>query len=117
MGLLDNVQTDPDPVSVVLSFTDYVDGEKLSTLARQYFASKGSDVGAETIEEYFAQLLLIKLKETLVIETRESADLAKKQVMEEMGAMSVQIEEADSAAMTAIEEIQGIILVKKLYGG
>ena len=116
MGLLDNVPADPEPVLVKLDFSEYENGDKLSTLARQYFAQKAAGLGANTMEEYFAQLLLIQLKGTLAIETRDDSEVTKKQVMEAMGAMSVQIEEADSAAMTAIEEIKSIELVKKEKG-
>lgn len=66
MGLLDNIQPDADPLAVTLDFSQYEDGEKLSTLARDFFAERGADYGASTIEEYFASLLLARLKEALV---------------------------------------------------
>ena len=68
MGLLDNVESDKDPIVATIDFNKYVDGDKLSTLARSYYQSIGVGLGAASIEEYFAIVLLSKLKETLAQE-------------------------------------------------
>jgi len=117
MGLLDDITADPNPVEVTLSFNDYVDGEKLSTLARNYFATKAADVGATTIEEYFAELLLIKLKETLVEEAQEAKRLANETAQAEVEAKQAElaavIEATLAEADAKIEAAAGIELVKK----
>jgi hypothetical protein len=77
MGILDNIPADPSPLSVVIDFNLYVDGAKLSTLARKYFTEKAAEMGAASMEEYFAKLLLIKLKETLIKETNDSLSAAR----------------------------------------
>jgi hypothetical protein len=118
MAILDDIPNDPSPIKATLDFSQYVDGEKLSTLARNYFSAKGPELGANTIEEYFAQLLLLKLKETLAEEavqqiyasSVEAAELLAKEQAAEAEAQKII---AAQLIEEKIAEIELVELVKK----
>lgn len=107
MALLDNVAKDADPIVAVLDFSQYVDGEKLSTLARQYFAAKGPGLGASTIEEYFAQLLLLNLKETLA---KEAVEQITTSVADAEAEAKSKLELAEAQKLASAELIQSKII-------
>jgi hypothetical protein len=106
MSILANIPEDPNPLLVTIDFTQYVDGAKLSTLARNYFAVKGPELGVSTIEEYFATILLIKLKETLRAEAVQSVYNSQVKAAEELAAS--QAEAAQQIKITASEQLQAI---------
>jgi hypothetical protein len=118
MAILDNVPEDPSPLVVTLDFNKYLDGAKLSSLARSYFASKGPKLGVSTMEDYFATLLLINLKQALETESVESVYNAQIKASEELAAAKVL--EVDQIKVQAAEQliqikqdIEAVALVKK----
>jgi hypothetical protein len=116
MGLLDDVLVDENPLVVTLDFSDYVDGAKLSTLARNYFAVKGPALGVSTMEDYFAELLLLKLKEALKEDAAKNIYESQVKAVEESARLlAVETEqlrlEASKQIQSVIGEIEAVALV------
>ena len=117
MSIFDGIPDDPDPVVATIDFAEYVNGEKLSTLARSYFATHGPPLGAVDINDYFAKLLLIKLKETIAEENAatiavEKANAQQAYATAQQAAINA-LEAVKTATDAATAEVEAIELVKK----
>jgi len=117
MSIFDGIPDDPDPIVATIDFTEYVNGEKLSTLARSYFATHGPPLGAVDINDYFAKLILIKLKETIAEENKASAAAAQATAIAEFEAAQQAVMTTTLAVQESVEtnnaEVESIELVKK----
>ena len=98
MALLDGVPDDPNPVSITISFDDYVDGAKLSTMFRAYFDQYKDELGVANHEEYVAYLLLRKLKDEQTIEINNN--------------QRANVKTEIDTAKAALEDVEELVLVK-----
>lgn len=93
MSILDTIEDDPSPLSVVIDFSEYALGAKLSTKAREYFEINKSKFGitGSTQEDYvlyFAHVLFDRMKDEMKVEAEEAAKNIITQTVLSVGASS-----------------------------